>query len=257
MTFLPIVERELLVASRRHATYSTRLVVALVAIVIGIFLYIANLRTPKHLLAHYIFQGLSVLALFYCLAAGRRSTADCLSEEKREGTLGLLFLTELKGYDVVLGKLVATSLHSIYGLLAVLPLLALPLLMGGVTSGEFWRVTAVLLLTLYMTLSIGMVVSALTRETRQAMSTTLLIIVFLAAILPLCWWIQTVCFPGSQWDFLLWPSPGYLYMRAFDYFWRFGAGAVVFWNSFLTIFILASVAILTACLYLPQAWHEK
>src|SRR5438876_1125316 len=60
MTFLPIVERELLVASRRHATYSTRLVVALVAIVIGIFFYIANLRTPKHLLAHYIFQGLAV-----------------------------------------------------------------------------------------------------------------------------------------------------------------------------------------------------
>jgi hypothetical protein len=97
----------------------------------------------------------------------------------------------------------------------------------------------------------------LTRETRQAMSATLLIIVFLAGILPLCWWIQTVCVPSSQWDFLLWPSPGYLYLRAFDYWWRFGVGASVFWSSFLTIFILASIALLTACFYLPLAWHEK
>src|SRR5689334_20580853 len=112
MTFLPIVQRELLVASRRHSTYTTRLIVALVAVVIGLFCYIANLRTPAHLVANYIFRGLSVLALLYCLAAGRRSTADCLSEEKREGTLGLLFLTKLKGYDVIFGKLTATSLNS-------------------------------------------------------------------------------------------------------------------------------------------------
>ena len=31
-----------------------------------------------------------------------RNTADSLSAEKREGTLGLLFLTDLRGYDVVL-----------------------------------------------------------------------------------------------------------------------------------------------------------
>jgi ABC-type Na+ efflux pump permease subunit len=224
---------------------------------IWFFLLVAGSNSGGVRKGMMLFIAIGVLALGFCLVAGIFLTADCLSEEKREGTLGLLFLTELKGYDVVLGKLVATSLHSIYGLLAVLPLLALPLLMGGVTSGEFWRVTSVLLLTLYLTLSIGMVVSALTRETRQAMSATLLIIIFLAGILPLCWWIQTASFPGSQWDFLLWPSPGYLYLRAFDYYWRFGAGATLFWNSFLTIFILASIALLTACFYLPQAWHEK
>jgi len=234
-----------------------RSLLALAAIAIWFFLLVAGSNSGGVRKGMMLFIAIGVLAMGFCLVAGIFLTADCLSEEKREGTLGLLFLTELKGYDVVLGKLVATSLHSIYGLLAVLPLLALPLLMGGVTSGEFWRVTAVLLLTLYLTLSIGMVVSALTRETRQAMSATLLIIVFLSGILPLCWWIQSACFPGSQWDFLLWPSPGYLYLRAFDYWWRFGVGASLFWSSFLTIFILASIALLTACFYLPQAWHEK
>ena len=44
--------------------------------------------------------------------------------------MGLIFLTDLKGYDVVLGKLAATSLNGFYGLLAVFPLLAFPLLTG-------------------------------------------------------------------------------------------------------------------------------
>jgi ABC-type multidrug transport system, permease component len=256
MTFLPIVERQLRESSRRPATYRMRSLLALAALAIWFFLLMvgSNSGIRKGMM---LFIAIGVLTLGFCLVAGIFLTADCLSEEKREGTLGLLFLTELKGYDVVFGKLVATSLHSIYGMLAVLPLLALPLLMGGVTSGEFWRVTAVLLLTLYLSLSIGILVSAITRETRQAMSATLLVIVFLAGIMPLCWWIQTVCFPGSQWDCLFWPSPGYLYMRAFDYWWRSGSGTNLFWNSFLTILTFATIALVTACLYLPHVWHEK
>ena len=73
------------------------------------------------------------------LLAGIFTTADCLSEEKREGTLGLLFLTDLKGYDIVLGKIVAASVNWFFGLLALFPVLALSLLMGGVAPGEFWR----------------------------------------------------------------------------------------------------------------------
>src|SRR5690348_11954001 len=109
MTFLPIVSRELRVAARRRATFWTRTAVALGACGIGVFLYLASLDVPAEVVAQRIFTGLLVLAVFFCVFAGRRSTADCLSEEKREGTLGLLFLTDLKGYDIVLGKLAATS----------------------------------------------------------------------------------------------------------------------------------------------------
>lgn len=184
MTFLPIVERELLVASRRHGTYSIRLVVALVAIVIGVFFYVANLRAPRNLVAYYIFQGLSVLALLYCLAAGRRSTADCLSEEKREGTLGLLFLTNLKGYDVVLGKLAATSLNSFFCLLAMFPVLAVPLMMGGITNGEFWRMVLVLVNTFLFSLAVGIFSSSLSQNARRAMGANFLWFLLLAFTLP-------------------------------------------------------------------------
>src|SRR6266478_5630838 len=108
MIFLPIVARELRVAARRHGTYVTRFVIAVGALVLGSFIFLMEMNAQTQELGQFLFRGLSVLALLYCLATGRRSTADCLSEEKREGTLGLLFLTDLRGYDIVFGKLAAT-----------------------------------------------------------------------------------------------------------------------------------------------------
>ena len=71
------------------------------------------------------FVALSWLGLFYCIGLSR-NTMDCISEEKREGTLGLLFLTDLKGYDVALGKLCANSVRSFYALLATVPVVVTP-----------------------------------------------------------------------------------------------------------------------------------
>src|ERR1039457_2698297 len=139
MTFLPIVERELRVAARRRGTYWLRFWLVLGALAIW-FLLLGTGQASRVEMGKILFVAIGVIALGFCLFAGVFLTADCLSEEKREGTLGLLFLTELKGYDVVLGKLTATSVHALYGLMAIFPVLALPLLMGGVSLGEFWRV---------------------------------------------------------------------------------------------------------------------
>src|SRR5947209_2280627 len=161
MTFLPIVARELRVASRRRATYWVRSGAALALIVLGVWFFLMMRHEPAHEVAMVLFRLLAGASVLYCLLSGVRATADCLSEEKREGTLGLLFLTDLKGYDVVFGKLAATSLHVFYAMLAIFPVLAVPLLMGGVTAGEFWRLLLVLVATLLFSLSIGMLSSAL------------------------------------------------------------------------------------------------
>jgi ABC-type transport system involved in cytochrome c biogenesis permease component len=178
MSFLPIVERELRVASRRPATYWLRLFLALAVFVIWFFLLVLGQGSvPVVQRGQILFQAIGVIALAFSLLAGVFLTADCLSEEKREGTLGLLFLTDLKGYDVVLGKLIATSLHAFYGLLAVLPLLALPLLLGGVTVAEFWRISVALLSTLFVdfyALSwVGMWMALQTRRHHRAVFATI------------------------------------------------------------------------------------
>src|ERR1041384_4232519 len=111
MTFLPVVDRELRVAARRRGFYWTRLLFAVVcAGIVGLVLLFAwTVRSGTSGIGSGLFYFLTLLALGFSLLTGVFLTADCLSEEKREGTIGLLFLTDLKGYDVVLGKLVASS----------------------------------------------------------------------------------------------------------------------------------------------------
>src|SRR6185369_5833518 len=63
-------------------------------------------------------------------------TADCISRERREGTLGLLFLTPLTAQGVVLAKALAHGARALTLCLAVLPVLMIPLLIGGVSCQE-------------------------------------------------------------------------------------------------------------------------
>jgi hypothetical protein len=177
MTFLPIVERELRVAARLTGTYKRRaLVVTIVALVSMVMLVFAELSESPWAVGTAMFGTLSYLLLGFCLLEGVRKTADCLSEERREGTLGLLFLTDLKGYDIILGKLAATSLPSVYGLLAMLPMLGLSLILGGVTQGEFWRRSLALLDILFFSLSAGICVSARSSVDRRAVAGTVVLL---------------------------------------------------------------------------------
>src|SRR3989442_2950423 len=182
MTVLPIVERELRVAARRPGTYWLRVTAAFVAIAVFGWLLLTLLRDDVPSAAHgrYLFRALFGLAFVYCLFIGAWLTADCLSEEKREGTLGLLFLTDLKGYDVVFGKLAATSVNSIYALLAILPVISLPVQLGGVTATELCRSALVLLNTSFLSLASGIFVSTLSRNERKAMFATVTLVLTFA-----------------------------------------------------------------------------
>src|SRR5437588_5065062 len=184
MTFLPIVARELRVASRRRSTYWIRTGAALLIIVVGVWSFLMMRHQAEREIAMVLFGILTGSAVLYCALSGIWSTADSLSEEKREGTLGLLFLTDLKGYDVVLGKLVATSLGVFYGVLAVVPVLAVPLLMGGVTLGEFGRMALVCVNTLFFSVALGMWSSSISRSALKAMILTLLLLLVVTALLP-------------------------------------------------------------------------
>src|SRR5213592_4152425 len=156
MRFLPIVDRELRVAARRRGTSALRLLAAAAALAVTLWLCLVPAPgQPPTALGRSLFTALSIMAFAYALLIGPFITADCLSSEKREGTLGLLFLTDLRGFDVVFGKLVSSSLASFYSLLAVVPVLALALLIGGVSLLQVLRVALVLLNTMFFSLSVG------------------------------------------------------------------------------------------------------
>jgi ABC-type transport system involved in multi-copper enzyme maturation permease subunit len=256
MTFLPIVNRELRVASRRRGTYWSRCTTAALAIVGGLLIYLANWDQASHVIGGDLFGLISAGAFVYCLFTGVRSTADCLSEEKREGTLGLLFLTDLKGYDVVGGKLVATSLNAFYGLLAILPVLAIPLLMGGVTNGEFWRMALVLANTFFFSLAAGMLISSLCKSPRGAMAATFLFL--LGSSLGLLIAATTIPFISESQDLTrvchLF-DPGCALTLVDDA--SFKRDAETFWTSSGIIHGSAWLFLVLASVIVPRSWQDR
>src|SRR5580658_4883649 len=174
MTFLPVVERELRVASRRRGTYWGRFAAAVIGSALAAYVLLAAQDTNEKVGAT-LFAVVSTVVFLYACVAGTLVTCDCLSEEKREGTLGLLFLTDLKGHDVVLGKLAATSVNAFYGMLAVLPMLSIPFILGGVSHSEMLRVVLVAINLLFFFLSIGLFVSALCRKDNWALGLSIMI----------------------------------------------------------------------------------
>src|SRR5688572_22397038 len=157
---LPIAERELRIAARSPRTYRGRLIACVIfgmmtSWMFWIMFKVGNLGT----VAPQTYAFISHVALLMCMFSAS-VTADALSSEKRNGTLGLLFLTDLKGYDIVVGKLAAMGLITFYSLIAVIPILAMPVLMGGVSGQSIVRTALTLLNAIFLSLSIGLWVSA-------------------------------------------------------------------------------------------------
>ena len=256
MTFLPIVARELRVASRRRGTFWGRAGAAAVVVVVGAWSFAMMAQDPPPMVALRLFGMMTGSAALYCLSSGLWSTADCLSREKREGTLGLLFLTDLRGYDVVLGKLAATSLNASYWVLAMVPMLAVPLLLGGVTAGEVGRMALVIPDTLFFSLTLGICISAVSRAARKAVLATLLMLLLFTVVFPVsAAWLDYSGRPHRLIEALLLPSPGFTFAAAFDVLYT--SQFKGFWWSLALIHGLGWVFLITASVVVPRSWQDK
>jgi ABC-type transport system involved in multi-copper enzyme maturation permease subunit len=129
-----LIVRELRAESRRAANYWLRVLAAAALILVFASIMLSERLSPSRL-GMELFMGLNRTLLFAFWVLVPLMTADCVSREKREGTLGLLFLTPLTVFDVIAGKAAIHVLWALTLFLAALPLLGLPLVLGGVE----WR----------------------------------------------------------------------------------------------------------------------
>ena len=259
MNPFPIVGRELLVASRRRETQLIRFVTALTAIVVLAWMFIVMRmdNAPPHQFSQIIFGVIAGFAFFFCNLAGVRLTADTLSEEKRNGTLGLLFLTNLRGLDVVLGKMSACSLQAVFGLMAVAPVMTVPLLMGGVDPAEVGRMVGVLFAALFMSLSVGMACSAQFKSSKTAIVMTFLIILILNFGIPV---ISIVLdeynhINSSESQFLACFSSGAMFPLAFSG--NFSGNSPFFYQSLATALSVGLVSLGFSVWRTPRAWQDR
>src|SRR3989442_3316720 len=199
MNLLPVIVRELRAQSRQPMTYWLR-VIGLGAI-IGVMALVDLSGAPSELGAR-LFSALNAALFLSIWIFVPLLTADAISREKREGTLGLLFLTALTPMGIVLGKSLIHTVRAITLFLAVLPALALPFLLGGLT----WKDCVVSLLlnssALVLALAAGLLASTLVTDARRVLAVALALSIGLAYVFMLA---HLRCFYSTLPKFLALP----------------------------------------------------
>jgi hypothetical protein len=174
VSFPPILQRELRARARRPATYWTRFAAALIGLVVCLpYVVDAGGPGPRPVDGKALFDALVnaafVVSCFACLL-----TAAAVDLEKREGTLGLLFLTRVKASDLLVGKLGSAGIFVLIGLLSLSPVFMLPVLAGGVTGGEALRKVFALLNTCFFALAAGLFFSVARQRGAKGVRTIVL-----------------------------------------------------------------------------------
>lgn len=264
MSVQPVIQREVRVASRRRETWWLRIAFAGGALAAFLLGMVWPDVSPVDL-GQVVLICLSICGFILSVFAGPYLTADAISRERREGTLGLLFLTPLNAWQVVTGKMATHTLQVGYGWVAVFPIFFLPVLLGGVVPAEVGRLLFVLLVTLLLSVACGLFWSTVCTEVRNAVLATIssmLLLVFLPWLGVLMEELLSTSLPDFG-LFLL--SPMTALVSSFQYQFNRGgitgsglnlSGSEIFWSSAAVQLVLAVALVVATCILLPRIWKR-
>jgi len=164
------VARELVAYSRRPWTYWLRLLTALGAVSVLVIMAAAGQARLGRTDGLALFAGSTVILFLVASLNGLRSTCDCISDERRQGTLVLLFLASLKLNTILVSKLVTHSLRNVWAFLGTLPVLGLCVLLGGVSGLMFAQGALAILAAAWLSLMVGLEQSCRNQGEHEAFS---------------------------------------------------------------------------------------
>ncbi|EEF58532.1 hypothetical protein [Pedosphaera parvula] len=134
MNALPVIAREMRTQARHSFTYLLRVIGVMILLLVCFIFAVNNGFSPQ--LGGKLFGYINLTLFFSIWIMVPPLAADSISKEKREGTLGLLFLTPLKARDIVLAKGLVHGLRAFSLWVAVIPVMTIPFLLGGVSWEE-------------------------------------------------------------------------------------------------------------------------
>jgi ABC-type transport system involved in multi-copper enzyme maturation permease subunit len=178
----PVVQRELREGARRPFNYWLRVGAATAGLLTVIYVVIENRDETDKVMGQYLFAGLHVALMGLICLVVPLMTADCIAREKREGTLGLLFLTPLTAGGIVAGKGLAQALRALTMWVSVAPVLAIPFVMGGIEWADASAFLALEFSALVLCLAAGLLASTLVRGRGAAFVLALFLGVLFVAV---------------------------------------------------------------------------
>jgi hypothetical protein len=191
MIILPFIESELRMAARNSRTHWTRLGFGLMGLFVAWMVLTGGTTFIFPLLVQVLFLGM--------LFGGVRGTADALSRERRAGTLGLLFFSGLRGFEIALGKMLAGGVQVLYRWLALAPGFAAIWLVSPLKLSEGAALLLALGVTLFFALSVGLFLSCFFREKKQTEGWAVVVVMVIGLMLP-----QMRHFPANETGLIGW-----------------------------------------------------
>jgi ABC-type transport system involved in multi-copper enzyme maturation permease subunit len=176
--------REVRAASRKRMTYWRRVIAGAAGALLILTLGGSAPRT--------MFLISVAVAFALCLVEGVRLASTSIVDERAEGTLPLLLLTKLSGKELLFGKLFALGFFSLQTLLAISPVLAISLILGGVSFWELARTILALAHALLIALSCGLVFSCRSRNAQRAIISTFSFLFIYAIAFSFDWGISSL-----------------------------------------------------------------
>jgi len=187
-------------------------------------------------------------------------TAGVLAEERRNQTLGLLFLSGLGSGEVFASKFLSSALVAFTNLLAIFPMLALPFLLGGISFDLFLATICGLPALMLLTLALSLLASALTRDEGSAVILAFVLGVLLCGLTPAIYLAQSYFSLGathSLWWLRLSPIYGPLLVNAGFRSGFSPAAHTEFWQNLGVTVIWSVLALGTAGFALKRSWRDR
>jgi ABC-type transport system involved in multi-copper enzyme maturation permease subunit len=184
---LPLLAKELTEQSARGRTFAVRAAYAglLYAVTLwGFYRQIGGTSGAFGMLGtgNLLFEQVLSFQRFAIFALLPMLTAGVLTSEKERDTLGILLITRLGAWTIILEKFLSRVIPMLLYLLLSLPLLAVAYSLGGVDSWMVLWAGMMLVAGVLHVGSIGVFASAYCRTTTQALILTYVLMLFVAAV---------------------------------------------------------------------------
>jgi ABC-type Na+ efflux pump permease subunit len=125
----------------------------------------------------FLFQIIAIMQLTLLLFFSALSAASTVAREKDRRTFILLLMTDLRNYEIVVGKLMGSLLQIVILLGVMIPALGLLMLLGGIAPEQVLQVSLILAATALAAGSLGGLVALWREKTFPSLALTVLFLV--------------------------------------------------------------------------------
>jgi ABC-type Na+ efflux pump permease subunit len=205
----PIFMRELVTVPRRNGHYASRAALVGLLGILGITTWQATIGFSRDAtlgetasFGLLLFQIIAFVQLMLTVFFAALSAASAVSQEKDRRTFILLLITDMRDYEIVVGKLLGALLPITVQLLVTAPVLSMLLLLGGIAPEQVIQAMLVLGAAAAAAGSLGGLIALWRERTFQALALSVLFLVLYACVGQAIGAIGPLVSPDTNWNYV-------------------------------------------------------